>query len=449
MPVIWTSVHRPVFATLIFEQILPDGSVVNVELPRSTPWVNSSDRGVVAPQPVGAASEIVLRVRLYSFWLNQTYDERNLTIPVTDPSQPTIARFDTSVVGVERATLPNRSAYVPVGFAVSNRTASQNLVFEQVLPDGRVLNVELPRSNPIIPSAGAGTVRPYDPGAAATSLQFRLTIYDLNQGTRFVSRELSVPIVEQAPTPTQPTPVVVAGTFTAASYSTTENGPISLSWNVPNPTAGPMPVYVWQQWSQGGLERIGGALPTTQQGYNITTPAGASRVVYSLLDANGNRLAPPITITATCTYASLGINTTDVCPPNAIREVEAAYQPFERGFMVWFEGKVYVFYQSRVGIALQDTFTDADTPTIATNTQDVPAGLHAPIRGFGKAWITAPDLGGNWVGHSIGWGTAPEQGYTARVQTIPSQALTRFSVTLPNESVVSFDIYSHSRSFSW
>lgn len=49
VPVSWTTERRPVYANLFFEQILPDGSVINVELPRLIPWVNSNGNGVAAP----------------------------------------------------------------------------------------------------------------------------------------------------------------------------------------------------------------------------------------------------------------------------------------------------------------------------------------------------------------------------------------------------------------
>ena len=83
IPVTWTTVNRPLTANLIFEQILPDGSVVNVELPRLIPFVASNGDGIAAPiLPGGDVSTITLRVRLVNSFSFFEYDSEEITLPI-------------------------------------------------------------------------------------------------------------------------------------------------------------------------------------------------------------------------------------------------------------------------------------------------------------------------------------------------------------------------------
>src|SRR5689334_983875 len=70
--------------------------------------------------------------------------------------RPQITSFTSTATAVDPTALNNRTARIPVSWTISNRPNSANLVFEQVLPDGRVVNVELPRDNPWVASNGNG-----------------------------------------------------------------------------------------------------------------------------------------------------------------------------------------------------------------------------------------------------------------------------------------------------
>src|SRR4029078_6184556 len=59
---------------------------------------------------------------------------------------PGITSFTSSVTTLEAAALAGRNIRVPVAWPTANRPTTANLVFEQPLADGRVMNVELPRS---------------------------------------------------------------------------------------------------------------------------------------------------------------------------------------------------------------------------------------------------------------------------------------------------------------
>ncbi len=67
--------------------------------------------------------------------------------PPQQQNTAAITTFTTSAKSVDRASLVNRTARIPVSWATANRPNTANLVFEQVLPDNSTVNIELPRDN--------------------------------------------------------------------------------------------------------------------------------------------------------------------------------------------------------------------------------------------------------------------------------------------------------------
>lgn len=426
IPVSWETADRPIFATLLFEQVLPDGSSINIELPRSTPWVNSSGSGVVAPRPVGNASEITIRVRLYSFWLNREYDVQQLTLPiVNERNNPVIQRFETEVTTISRSDLINRSVYIPVSFGVAWRTNTQNLVFEQVMPDGSLQNVELPRSNPIVASAGDGNMRPFDPGQSADVVRFRLTVYDLRNGARLTSSEFTIAIDETAP----PT----GNSFTVVSTDIVEGGTVLLSWSVSN-TSG---VYLSYQTAYSGEQQVTESLlPAVASNYTAPVPNGVQLITFLLRDANGNPFASNLseTVGVTCNQDLLYNVFIDYCPNTAILSTDAAYQLFQNGYMLWFDDRVFVFYKDGTGVWFNDSYSAADDALIAEATADVPDGFAPPLRGFGKVWAINED-----VRTRLGWGLSLIEVYSMDYQLAAIDAYSRwYTAALPTGTLIGF-----------
>jgi hypothetical protein len=95
--------------------------------------------------------------------------------------------------------------------------------------------------------------------------------------------------------------------------------------------------------------------------------------------------------------------------PTASQSLQAAYQPFERGWMLWFNQQIYVYYNGGTGIIRADGWTGQtlDYSTVGTP----PSGRYAPERGFGYLWLSNPD-----VRNGLGWATNLEQGYTTTFQ---------------------------------
>lgn len=203
IPVAWTAINRPITATLVFEQLLASGEAKNIELPRATPWVNSSDKGMVAPVTSSAQhNEILLRVRLIDVLFQRVYDVRTLVVNVSDGPDLAIPVFHTSFVNVVEDDLKDRKIFVPVSWLVNNRPNNSNLIFEQIMPSGEILNVELPRDFVIVPSQGVGSLRPFPVNGQSDRLRFQLRLVDLTSRATLARNELTLPIVaDSAPLP--------------------------------------------------------------------------------------------------------------------------------------------------------------------------------------------------------------------------------------------------------
>ncbi|MCP4249846.1 MAG: hypothetical protein GY778_22620 [bacterium] len=104
------------------------------------------------------------------------------------------------------------------------------------------------------------------------------------------------------------------------------------------------------------------------------------------------------------------------CPIDAALAVATAYQPFERGLMVWVsqvgtsgQPGIYVFFTNNTYQRFIDTWRDGVDP--ASTGLTPPNGRQEPIRGFGKVWR---ESGG--VRDGLGWATSSEAGGTGTIQ---------------------------------
>jgi hypothetical protein len=97
------------------------------------------------------------------------------------------------------------------------------------------------------------------------------------------------------------------------------------------------------------------------------------------------------------------------CALSAEHTTWAAWQPFQRGAMLWLEEtrEVWVLEDDGHWERFPDTWTE-DQPASDPNLVP-PPGLFQPVRGFGKVWREA--LGGPAA--AVGWAVAPEQGRQA------------------------------------
>jgi hypothetical protein len=92
-------------------------------------------------------------------------------------------------------------------------------------------------------------------------------------------------------------------------------------------------------------------------------------------------------------------------------ELQIAYQPFERGLMIWRadDQRIYALLQDGTWESYRDTFVEGEPerdPTLSS-----PGELLQPVRGFGKIWREDETLQ-----QRIGWGTDEEGPARASVQ---------------------------------
>ncbi|MBI3242167.1 MAG: hypothetical protein HYZ49_07730 [Chloroflexi bacterium] len=149
-------------------------------------------------------------------------------------------------------------------------------------------------------------------------------------------------------------------------------------------------------------------------------------VVTVVVTANGGAGAPSNAATPVAATA-VAVPTSSYPTPNQIG-FTAAYQPFERGFMIYVPDRkaVWVFVQpdaatprafsAGLWLAYSDTFKEGEPETDPALT--APEGLIQPKRGFGKVWRENGP-----VEAALGWATEIELPYPA---TITDYALGRF-----------------------
>ncbi|HLF28803.1 MAG TPA: LysM domain-containing protein [Anaerolineae bacterium] len=114
-------------------------------------------------------------------------------------------------------------------------------------------------------------------------------------------------------------------------------------------------------------------------------------------------------------------------PTPTVRDIPAAFEPFEKGFMIWLGDRKRIWVavcctstQPLGGrwLSYDDAFTEGLPESDPALTP--PPGLYQPVRGFGLVWRTLFDTSsGADLRSLLGWATAPEQAYTAHVEYQP------------------------------
>ena len=436
VPVSWTVDNRPPNSNLAFEQVLADGTAVNVELPRTVPIIPSSGNGVVAPVPPGGnAQEIKLRLRLVNLSSNQTLVQNEITLPILNAGgSASIRSFTTTATSVSQTELANRTARIPVAWVVDNRPPNSNLFFEQVMANGTIINVELPRQNPLVASVGTGVVAPITLGDNATSIRIRLRLANLANNQTLDTREFTLPI--QGAPATQPTATAPAGGTAAAveirafsvSPTSAERGSVvTLSWETANASR----VSVALANESGGIgDIVADNLPLSgSASYSIPLNVVGDRLGFKLLaqGGDGRETVRDASVSFACASESLLPGS---CPADR-RLVPAAFQAFERGFMIWRGDtrRIYALYQDGSWQEFADTWTASDPDPSG----EPPAGLVKPVRGFGKVWAQ------NSGASRLGWATGNEQAYSATWETHTVGGATAPVFTLPDGRTARLD----------
>ncbi|MBI5667091.1 MAG: hypothetical protein HZC41_03715, partial [Chloroflexi bacterium] len=147
-----------------------------------------------------------------------------------------------------------------------------------------------------------------------------------------------------------------------------------------------------------------------------------------------------------------GMPTDDICPGAPVT-TQAAYQPYERGFMIWLAdaGDIWVFVNAPAPnrFATYAHFSESDYARFAdAPPQPPPPGRFQPINGFGRVWHNLNNyLTGSTIRADLGWATAPESSYTATRQVWGRTSHVHVYLSLPDGRVA--DAYQGLAGINW
>ncbi|HES58351.1 MAG TPA: hypothetical protein ENO21_02865 [Firmicutes bacterium] len=359
-----------------------------------------------------------------------------------DASEPRIVTFETESDVLDEAALANGSARLNVTWDVANRLPDSNLVFEQVLEGGRIVSAELPRPNVWVPSQGEGQLAPVLPGAGMP-VRLQMRVVDMVDGATLAEvalppipvEESVAPVVVEEPTGqedsapvdvTQPAPVIVM--FTAAPEIVGRGDTVTVTWDVRNA----QDIGVWLLEPGGPLSQ---AAPDPAAGsWTITLPEfyvdSATFMLY-VTGLDGSQIQDSLTVDVICPFSYFFGPTSEslTCPETNVTSVQAAFQSFQNGYMIWRAdtSDIYVLYNS----GLVNRYKDSWQGEILYFDQEAPEGVYRPDRGFGKVWIENPQ-----VRAGLGWATDFEQGYTMRYQRSGDVKYARLYMDMPDGSVI-------------
>jgi hypothetical protein len=231
------------------------------------------------------------------------------------------------------------------------------------------------------------------------------------------------------PTSTSNRPLQILS-FVGSPDPVERGGTVTLTWSAPRATS----VGITRLSPEGDIFEETEALDLPVSGSIALQVPGeyTERVKYYLgaRDANGVLHKAYVTIGIICRYDEY---MAPRCPLTQ-DSIWAAYEPFERGHMVWRSDtrEIYVLYADGSYETYADTWHEGDPVAIPGSP---PPGLHAPVRGFGNLYARQPR-----IRERLGWATAPEAGYTMEVETIRGgsgryPAISTY-FTLPDNQVV-------------
>lgn len=368
---------------------------------------------------------------------------------------PVIDSFASDAGTLNAFALANRTARLPVSWSVANRQPDTNLVFEQVLVGGRAVSVELPRLNVWVPSEGQGVVAPVLPGAGQP-VRLRLRVVEMVDGDTVAEFDLPPLTVTgsadqpapQVPAEPQPVPggddaggemtggaappaspsAVQVMSFESAPEILPRGGTVTLNWDVRNAVN----VNVALLGPDGQVVQTA---PEAAAGtWTLTLPESyVDNVTFRLyaVGADRTRVQETLTLDVICpfTYFFGPTSLSLTCPAGPPQTVQASFQRFERGYMIWRgdTSDIYVLYDS----GLVNRFKDSWLGEPLYFSEPAPEGVYRPDRAFGKVWIENPQ-----VRAGLGWAVNFERGYTMRYQRSADSQSPRLYLDLPDGSVV-------------
>jgi hypothetical protein len=286
-----------------------------------------------------------------------------------------------------------------------------------------------------LPTSGEVRILARDLGAIANPAQFTLMAYDSQQNSDTMEASLSF------------NSSVGINSFTVSPTTTRANTSVTLNWDIRGDFE---TATIW--WSPNAarpqLTTITQVTSNTGS-FSFTLPdwiAGERQITLNVTDESGTAQLASVTINATCAYDwGMAVGDSD-CPRNSVASRTAAYQTFQRGFMVWLpidDQSLWVFYNDGTVTRFVDYWNSA----AYTIEPAAPDGLIAPERGFGYLWNSTPE-----VRSGLGWATGAEQSYSAQFQETLSQGKYddhRWYLTLPDGRTIKVTYHSMVSGLVW
>jgi hypothetical protein len=214
--------------------------------------------------------------------------------------------------------------------------------------------------------------------------------------------------------------------FTASPNPVTSGGVLTLNWSIEGAQLALVEVY-----NQADNSLFTFLPDLTRTGSTaISIPANLNSNLRVTLWA-ANRAQPrgvPVNMYERLVQSTITVSVGGA-PTSSV--TQAAFQQYQRGFMIWRAdtGAVYMFASDN---ARWVSFPQSTYEGLADNTIVAPSGFVTSVRGFGRVW-------GNFqhVRDTLGWATAGEQSYQLSVS---SRNGTAFAYSLPDPNrIVTFD----------
>lgn len=136
----------------------------------------------------------------------------------------------------------------------------------------------------------------------------------------------------------------------------------------------------------------------------------------------------------------------DICA-GPVNTTQAAYQRYERGFMIWLadSGDIWAFVDGQRPPWYH--FNLGNYSGLPDATGNAPAGLIQPINGFGRVWANEKGINQPTLKDELGWAVVPEVSYTATWQFFGRTSHVHVYLTVPDGRVA--DAYSGLAGYFW
>jgi hypothetical protein len=412
MPVTWDISNRPAGSNLRFGQVLDSGQVINVELPRQHQWIVSNGEGAVRPAADGYVIHLVLE--LYDVASGNVYAQKPLNIPRQHTLvQPTISAFSANGIAHKRGDT------LTVSWNVQQAGAVRIEIFDiDFSPVGAPAIIPLQQFNALPLSGSQNIAIPADyPGSG-----WQVILVAIGEHSDGPSNAQRIDVLF---TDAKQPVMLQVKQFDIGSGTATRGETVTITWNITTLVRGidaagnigwvPTHDYENQLWMDfvGIADMAETPASPFDSRFEGLPLVGSMKIQVPNYDPLYTHLWSDIGLKVRGEFITYDARKVDLKLDGLIvQTTNAAYQPFEHGFMIWIgaTGEVRAF------IGTTDGRVESFIPTIyegfpdTSGTDTPPPGRIKPVNAFGRV------RGGYNFRSELGWAISPEQGYTATLE---------------------------------